>query len=164
MTTASRSTGTKFKYRNGQSYELARRPRLCARKFEAVIGSDVADSLHLHLYDPKLTPQQNEEQGGAFRATHGMPGPNDKPDIHKPLWHVVGILKPTHTANDRVLFIPFISLYAIAEHEGGMIDQALMKANIDPTRIPPDRIDEVLAKARDRSQNRSGDRSRESSR
>ena len=62
------------------------------------------------------------------------------------MWRVVGILKPTHTANDRVLFIPFISLYAIAEHEGGMIDQALMKANIDPSRIPPDRLDEVLAK------------------
>jgi hypothetical protein len=139
-------TGTKFMYRNGASYELAEGRVFAPRKFEAVIGSDIADSLHLHLYDPKLTPQQNEQQGGAFRATHGMPGPNDKPDIHKPIWQIVGILKPTHTANDRVLFIPFISLYAIAEHEEGMIDQTLMKANIDPTRIPPDRLDEVLAK------------------
>jgi len=45
-----------------------------------------------------------------------------------------------------VLFIPFISLYAIAEHEGGMIDMALAKANIDPTKIPPNRLDEVLTK------------------
>jgi putative ABC transport system permease protein len=75
-----------------------------------------------------------------------MPAANETPDIHKPRWHIVGILKPTHTANDRVLFIPFISLYAIAEHEAGMIDQTLMRANIDPSRIPPDRIDEVLVK------------------
>src|SRR5205814_293902 len=83
----------------------------------AVIGSEVADSLHLHLYDDKQTEEQNLANGGAFRATHGMPSGNEVPDIHKPRWHIVGILKPTHTANDRVLFIPFISLYAIAEHD-----------------------------------------------
>jgi putative ABC transport system permease protein len=138
--------GDKFQYRRGLSYDLAEGRVFANRKFEAVIGSDVAATLHLHRYDDKLSEQENEERGGAFRATHGMPGPNDKPDIHKPRWHIVGILKPTGTANDRVLFIPFISLYAIAEHEGGMIDQALMKANLDPTRIPPDRIDEVLQK------------------
>jgi putative ABC transport system permease protein len=139
-------TGERFQYRAGMSYELAQGKVFAPRKFEAVIGSDVAESLHLHLYDGKLSEADNEKQGGAFRATHGMPGPNDKPDIHKPKWHVVGILKRTGTANDRVLFIPFISLYAIAEHEEGMIDQALMKANIDPSKIPPARIDEVLQK------------------
>ncbi len=133
-----------FEYRLGQSYELAEGRVFAPRKFEAVIGSDVAKTTNLKLYDDKLTEQQNLEQGGAFRATHGFPGPNEKPDIHKPRWHIVGILKPTHTANDRVLFIPFISLYAIAEHEEGMIDQALLKAKIDPSKIPPNRIDEVL--------------------
>lgn len=136
--------GKKFQYRLDESYELAEGRVFAPRKFEAVIGSDAAQRLHMKLYDPKLTLEQNQEQGGAFRATHGFPGPNDKPDIHKPVWKVVGILKPTHTANDRVLFIPFISLYAIAEHEEGMIAQALMKANIDPSKIPPDRIEEVL--------------------
>ena len=139
-------TGDRWQYRQGKSYELAEGRAFAPRKFEAVIGSDIADKLHLHLYDDKLSPEENEKQGGAFRATHGMPGPNEKPDIHKPRWKIVGILKPTHTANDRVLFIPFISLYAIAEHEEGMIDQTLMKANIDPSRIPPDRLDDVLAK------------------
>jgi putative ABC transport system permease protein len=138
--------GTKFQYRKGQSYELAAGRAFAPRKFEAVIGSDIAQNLHLHLYDDKLSQKENEEQGGAFRATHGMPGPNDVPDIHKPIWHVVGILKPTHTANDRVLFIPYISLYAIAEHEAGVIEQVLMRANIDPAKIPPERVDEVLAK------------------
>jgi putative ABC transport system permease protein len=141
-----RVTGEPFQYRLGQTYELAAGRVFAAKKFEAVIGSDVAQSLHLHLYDETLTPEENEKQGGAFRATHGMPAANEKPDIHKPRWQIVGILKPTHTANDRILFIPYISLYAIAEHEEGMIDQALLKANIDPSRIPPDRIDEVLQK------------------
>jgi ABC-type antimicrobial peptide transport system permease subunit len=84
--------------------------------------------------------------GSKFRATHGFPGPNDKPDIHKPQWTVVGILKPTHTANDRVLFIPYVSLYAIADHELGMLQQALMKMQVDPTKIPPDQVDAVLVK------------------
>jgi putative ABC transport system permease protein len=138
--------GEKFGYRLGKSYELAQGKVFGARKFEAVLGSRIAEQLHMHLYNENETEQQNLDDGGAFRATHGMPAANEKPDIHKPRWHIVGILKPTHTANDNVLFIPFISLYALAEHEAGMIDQILMKNHIDPTHIPPDRLDEVLAK------------------
>ncbi len=133
-----------WQYRENKSYQFAQGRVFGLKKFEAVVGSDVAATLHLHLYDDKLTPEENEAQGGAFRATHGMPGPNEKPDIHKPRWKIVGILAPTHTANDRVLFVPFVSLYAIAEHEGGMIDQALLRANIDPNRIPAGRLDDVL--------------------
>jgi len=139
-------TAHQFEYRRGESYQLAEGRVFAPRKFEAVIGSDAAKSLHLHLYDDKLSPEENQKTGGAFRATHGMPSANETPDIHKPHWKIVGILKPTHTANDRVLFVPFISLYAIAEHEEGMIDQALMKANVDPSRIPPERLDEVLSR------------------
>ncbi len=138
--------GDKFQYRKGQSYELAAGRAFAPRKFEAVVGSEVAATERLVLYDDKLSEDENEKRHGAFRATHGFPGPNDKPDIHKPKWHIVGILEPTHTANDKVLFIPFISLYAIAEHEGGMIDQTLARAGIDPARVPPERIDEVLQK------------------
>ncbi len=139
-------TGKKFQYRREQSYELAAGRVFAPKKFEAVIGADTAKSLHLQLYDDKLSEEENEKRGGAFRATHGMPGPNVIPDIHKPRWHIVGILKPTHTANDRVLFVPYISLYAIAEHESGMIDQALLKANINPSAVPPDKVEEVLGK------------------
>ncbi len=135
-----------MEYRLNQKYELAEGRMFKSKKFEAVIGSDVASQLKLRLYDPSLSVEENEKRGGAFRATHGMPGPNETPDVHKPRWNVVGILKPTHTANDKVLFIPYISLYAIAEHEAGIIDQTLLKANIDPSRIPPERVDEVLVK------------------
>jgi putative ABC transport system permease protein len=135
----------KFRYRTDKSYEFAQGRAFHPRKFEAVIGSDIAEKLGLHLYNDKLSEEENEANGGAFRATHGMPGPNETPDIHKPKWHVVGILEPTHTANDRVLFVPYLSLYAIAEHEGGMIDQALMRANIDPNTVRPENLDKVLS-------------------
>lgn len=38
-----------------------------------------------------------------------------------------------------------MSLYTIAEHEEGLIDQALMRAKIDLKKIPPGRLDEVLS-------------------
>jgi len=138
--------GEKFQYRLGKSFELAQGKIFGPRKFEAVLGSRIAEQLHMHLYNENETEQQNLDDGGAFRATHGMPAANEKPDIHKPRWHIVGILKPTHTANDNVLFIPFISLYAIAEHESGIIDQTLARAGLDPSRIPPDQLDAVLAR------------------
>lgn len=138
--------GEPFHYRLDKGFELAEGRAFAPRKFEAVIGSDVAEHFHMGVYDNKLSPEENLKENRAFRATHGFPGPNEKPDVHKPKWRVVGILKQTHTANDRVLFIPFISLYAIAEHESGLIDQALAKNNIDPARIPPERLDEVLSR------------------
>ena len=45
---------------------------------------------------------------------------------------MVGILKPTHTANDRVLFVPIVSLFAIEEHSYGLIEQAMIRKGIDP--------------------------------
>jgi putative ABC transport system permease protein len=136
----------RFEYRKDKAYEFAEGRAFRPRKFEAVIGSDVAEKEHLNLYDDKLSEAENEKRGATFRATHGMPGPNQKPDIHKPKWHIVGILKPTHTANDRVLFVPVISLYAIAEHESGMVSQALQRANVDPSTMTPAQFDDTLRK------------------
>jgi len=136
--------GEPFEYRKGRSYQLAAGRVFHPQKFEAVIGSDVAAALGLTLYDDKLSEEENTKRKATFQATHGFPGPNEKPDIHKPRWRVVGILKPTHTANDRVLFIPVISLYAIAEHEEGRVMQILLKENLDPSATPPDRIIEAL--------------------
>jgi len=141
-----RVSGTPFQYRLDKSYELASGRVFKPKRFEAVIGSDVAEKEHLTLYDDKLSEAENEKRGATFRATHGMPSANQKPDIHKPKWHVVGILKPTHTANDRVLFVPVISLYAIAEHESGMVSQALQRANVDPSTMTPQQFDETLKK------------------
>lgn len=126
----------RFQYRKGKSYAFAAGRAFAPRKFEAVVGADVARELKLHVYDASKSEDENLKTGGAFRVTHGMPGPNDTPDIHKPRWKIVGILEPTGTANDRVLFVPYVSLYAIAEHEEGMVDQALMRAKLDISKLP----------------------------
>src|SRR6185437_3915945 len=129
-----------FEYRYGKEFELADStdsdkngkpivPRMFKpRKFEAVLGSEVAEKDGFHLYDDTLSEEENLKRHAVFQATHGMPAPNEKPDIHKPKWHVVAFLKQTHTANDRALFIPVISLYAIEEHDIALIKQKLIQA------------------------------------
>jgi putative ABC transport system permease protein len=117
------------------------------RRFEAVLGSEVAEKDGFHLYDDKLSEEENIKHHAVFQATHGMPLPNEKPDIHKPKWHVVGFLKQTHTANDRALFVPVISLYAIEEHDIGMIAQKLIQAGYtNPYNLPPDQAESILKK------------------
>lgn len=96
-----------FQYRPGRRYEFAQGRVFHAKKFEGVVGSEVARELGLKV-------------GDKFRATHGNPGPSEVPDEHDEQWEVVGVLKPTGTANDRVLFIPLLSAYTIGEHEKGL--------------------------------------------
>ena len=125
-----------FEYRKDIRFEFAEGRSFAGKKFEAVIGSEIAEKFA--KYKLKI--------GSTFQATHGFPGPNEKPDIHNPKWAIVGILKPTHTANDRTIFLPFISLLAIAEHEDGMLVQALMREGIDPSKIKPEELDGILRK------------------
>jgi putative ABC transport system permease protein len=139
-----------WQYRRDRSFELAQGKPFHPLRFEAVIGSQLAADLGLHLYDPPRpgeTPEQADERnlqsGGAFKATHGMPAEGETPDIHKPKWRIVGILQPTGTANDRVLFVPVISLYAINEHSSGMIAQEMLRKGIDPRNVTEDRLPEI---------------------
>src|SRR5205814_5098083 len=90
-----------------------------AEKFEAVIGSEIPRLAGLNI-------------GDEFQATHGLPQPGEKPDIHKPKWKVVGVLKPTHTAADGVLYIPLISFYCIAEHDVGLVAQSAIREGQNP--------------------------------
>lgn len=113
---------TKFEYRLGRSYELAEGRVFHPRKFEAVIGADV----------PRLTGLR---MGDTFQATHGEEVRGQDPDAHEEQWTVVGILESTGTANDRVLFIPLLSFYAIGEHEHALEIQADIKAGEDPARL-----------------------------
>jgi len=103
--------GGPLDYKPDANYEIADGRVFHAWKFEAVIGSEVAQKTGLKI-------------GDHFQATHGNPGPNEIPDIHAEHWKVVGILKTTHTAADRCLYIPLISFYCIAEHEKGLKEQA----------------------------------------
>ena len=99
-----------LEYRPSQSLEIAQGRLFHGWKFEAVLGSEVSEKTGLTL-------------GSIFQATHGNPGPKDIPDIHAEKWKVVGVLKKTHTAADRCLYIPLISFYCIAEHEKGLSAQ-----------------------------------------
>jgi putative ABC transport system permease protein len=99
-----------MEYRPGRRYEIAEGRVFDRDKFEAIIGSDVAKQTGLKI-------------GDIFQATHGFPLPGETPDIHAEKWKVVGILAPTHTASDRVLFIAFTSFYTIAEHGVGLETQ-----------------------------------------
>lgn len=107
--------GKRFEYLPGQSFEIATGRMMHQEKFEAIIGSDVSRLTGLKI-------------GDTFQATHGMPSPNQTPDIHPEKWTVVGILAPTHTANDRCLWIGMTSFYTIFEHAEGELDRAALRA------------------------------------
>jgi putative ABC transport system permease protein len=89
-------------------------------RFEAVLGYDVA-----HLTNPPL------KVGDSFKATHGFPAPGQIPDIHPSIWKVVGTLKQTHTAADRVVYIPLLTFYTIAEHGAGLVAQHALRTGGD---------------------------------
>jgi putative ABC transport system permease protein len=96
-----------LEYRPEKTYELAEGRFFHPWKLEAILGSEAAQNTGLKL-------------GSIFQATHGSPGPGQIPDIHPEKWQVVGVLKPTHTAADRCLYIPLLSFYCIAEHGAGL--------------------------------------------
>src|SRR4029079_10593607 len=71
---------------------------------KAFCASPVADALKL-------------EVGARIEPTHGVEG--GKEHEHEHLWTLVGILEPTGTALDRVVFINLDSFYGIPEHQAG---------------------------------------------
>lgn len=92
-----------FEYRIGRAFQLAAGRPFHPRKFEAVIGADVAKRTDLRL-------------GSTFKASHGAEAVEGMEDEHDEMWEVVGILQPTQTAMDRVIFIPLISAIAVPSH------------------------------------------------
>jgi putative ABC transport system permease protein len=105
-------------YRKDRRFELSEGHVFHPRKFEAIIGSEIAEQGELKI-------------GSKFKAEHGLAQSKTDKDEHDEQWTVVGVLKPTHTANDRVIFIPLLSFYAIGEHEKGL--EELAKLNTPQT-------------------------------
>ncbi len=89
---------------------------------EAVIGSDVARALGLKVGD-KIEP------------THGVEG--GKQHEHEHLWDLVGILEPTGTTLDRVVFINLDSFYEIPEHQKGARLSETGEAGLSATIVYP---------------------------
>jgi putative ABC transport system permease protein len=73
----------------------------------AVLGADVAERLGLAV-GSKIRPAHGVESGAKDHHDHGE-------------WTVSGVLKPTGTPIDRVVFTNIDSFYRISEHSGGLI-------------------------------------------
>jgi putative ABC transport system permease protein len=112
----------------GQKYEFAEGQVFHPHRFEAVIGSEVA-----RLSDLKM--------GSQFQATHGVVA-SANPDIHPEKWVVTGVLKPTHTANDRCVFIPILSSYTVEDHALGLKTQWILQHHGEkpPADADPDEV------------------------
>ena len=101
----------KLEYAGGKKYEFQPGGRNFEQEhfFEAVIGTSVAKKTGLKV-------------GDEFQPTHGL---SNEGDGHKhDAFKIVGILKPTGTANDRALFINMEGFYLLDKHakpveEGG---------------------------------------------
>lgn len=115
-------------YRVGKRYTLASGTCFHLRRFEAVVGSDIAAR--------KQAGHGGLKIGDTFHATHGMGNQEGPPDIHPEIWTVVGVLAPTHTAADRSIYIPLVSFYAIQEHEAGLEHIAAVQAAESRTTLP----------------------------
>jgi putative ABC transport system permease protein len=114
-----------LEYQKDKTFAMAEGHVFAAWKFEAVIGAEVARNAGLKI-------------GSKFQATHGNPPPGAEADTHPEQWEVVGILKPTHTAADRCLYIPLITFFSIAEHEGGLQAHRDARSGVTPNGKTPD--------------------------
>lgn len=92
-----------FEYRVGRALKLAKGRPFYPRRFEAVIGAQVAQRTDLRM-------------GSKFKASHGAERDSGAADKHAEEWEVVGVLEPTHTAIDRVILIPLASALAVPSH------------------------------------------------
>jgi putative ABC transport system permease protein len=95
-----------LEYRPDMRYQIAQGRVFGRDKFEAVIGGDVARQAKLKI-------------GDTFKATHGT-ATGAQAETHQQIWTVVGILAPTHTASDRVVFIGMTSFYTVPAHAVGL--------------------------------------------
>jgi putative ABC transport system permease protein len=105
---------------NPKRYELAEGQVFHRNMYEAVIGSDVA-----RLGGYKI--------GETFQATHVAATTATPADVHEQVWTVVGILKPTGTANDRTVWIPLMSFYTIAAHGASLQSQSMLQSGQLPS-------------------------------
>ena len=91
----------KFKFKDGKAYTFKQGKRFEPDAMEAVVGSYVAESLNLKVGD-KIHPY------------HGLIF--DEKAKHDQTYIISGILEPTNTPNDRVLWIPIDLFFRMEGH------------------------------------------------
>lgn len=92
---------TKFQYRKGQSFQLAEGNFFDPGRREAVIGSVVAQRLGLKV-------------GDIISPYHGLT--YDPAMQHGDEYLIVGVLKPTNSPSDRVIWIPIEGIFRMEGH------------------------------------------------
>ncbi|MEM9381122.1 MAG: FtsX-like permease family protein [Planctomycetota bacterium] len=96
-----------FEFQDGRKFEFEDGTAFDEMRMEAVIGSVAAEDLDLGV-------------GDTFRPFHGL---YFVPGIvpHEELYVITGVLEPTNTANDRVIWIPIEGIYRMEGHyvDGG---------------------------------------------
>lgn len=119
---------TKFEFQIGRRYTVASPGRLFDPQLrEAVIGSTVAAKTGLGI-------------GSVFNPYHGL---DFSPEArHADEYVVVGILSPTNTPADRVIWIPIDGVYRMSDHELRGTGQVFVPS---PTEDIPDEHKEVSA-------------------
>ena len=90
---------TKFEYTAGRKFQLAEGQYFDVLRREAVLGSFAAQRTKLRV-------------GDVFSPYHGLSGSNDQHSEE----YVVGILQPTNTPNDRVIWIPIEGVFRMGGH------------------------------------------------
>lgn len=93
---------SKFEYQRGKKFQTQAGGRFFdAKRREAVIGSFVAQRTGLKV-------------GARFHAYHGLAFEEEKK--HDEQYLVVGILQPTNTPSDRVIWIPLEGVFRMGGH------------------------------------------------
>ncbi|HXD00991.1 MAG TPA: ABC transporter permease, partial [Verrucomicrobiae bacterium] len=94
---------TKVEYAPGKHYEVGAGENFFdPNRREAVVGSFVAQKLHL-------------KRGDKFHPFHGLIY-NEK-DQHAETYVVVGVMKPSNTPSDRVIWIPLAGIQYMSGHD-----------------------------------------------
>lgn len=99
---------TDIEYTKGQRYRLAAGRVFDPGLREAVVGSFAAQKLGLKV-------------GDTFQPYHGLTF--DPKSQHQEIYVVVGVLEPSNTPADRVLWIPLAGVQMMGGHDPALADQ-----------------------------------------
>lgn len=93
---------SEFEYQRGKKFELEQGRAFDVDRQEAVIGSFVAQKTGLKV-------------GSVFQPSHGLTE-SENAHTHSEQYVVVGVMKPTNSPSDRVIWIPIEGIFRMGGH------------------------------------------------